>query len=172
MPSAVRAAWAPASMPRLISADPGALLRFSLPPTDDRSAKDRQFEVGQEVWVYYPKTAIAHPNPKLAVRWKKGTIAEKLGDYTYLIKDIQSKMLVSSVHASRLKSVEEGFSPPKEQKEEAEKLAATRAAGPGVSEPAAYEQMRSPRAEKEPVLPTWVGPTTRSKAKVLNQNNG
>ena len=71
----------------------------------DRSAKVRKFKVGEEVLVFYPKSAIEVPNPKLAQNWKHGRIADVVDDNTYLVKDIESKTRSSVVHASRLQGV-------------------------------------------------------------------
>ena len=71
----------------------------------DKTAVQKDFEVGEDVMVFYPRSVFAQKagNAKFAKQWHRYTIAKKIGPSTYLVSPQLSGARSSVVHTDRIK---------------------------------------------------------------------
>ena len=71
----------------------------------DKTAIEKSFVPGEDVFVFYPRSALYEQNPKLARNWRRAKIKDRVGAYTYVVKEVETRSQPTLVHAARLKKV-------------------------------------------------------------------
>jgi hypothetical protein len=72
----------------------------------DKDARERPFQVGQQVLLHFPRATVTYGNPKLAPQWVGGYyVHQQLGPDTYWVRQVGSKQQGTTVHAARMKPV-------------------------------------------------------------------